>query len=127
MDVGIFARTFTRASLDETLAAIEACGISSVHFNLACATTESMPMFIEDRLCRLIQGKFEQCGLTMVGISASFNSVHPDVEARMGGIHKAQHMITRCNALGTRLVSLCTGTRDGRCRWRRSLQLRAAV
>ena len=43
MHVGIFAKTFNRPRLEETLDAVRAAGASSVQFNMSCTGLSAMP------------------------------------------------------------------------------------
>jgi sugar phosphate isomerase/epimerase len=43
MQIGIFAKTFTRPTLAETLDAIAAHGIRCVQFNMSCAGLPTLP------------------------------------------------------------------------------------
>ena len=47
MQIGIFAKTFARPTLAETLDAVAARGIQCVQFNMACAGVPSLPDQIE--------------------------------------------------------------------------------
>ncbi len=116
--IGIFARTFRGESLAAVLEGAHRHGIRHVHFNLACANTESMPDEIEHELCRRIREGFARHPLVMIGVSGTFNAVHPDFAERRDGIRRARVLIERCAELGTDMVSLCTGSRDAENPWR---------
>ncbi len=47
MQIGIFARTFDRMTLEETLDAVKAHSLDCVQFNMACAGLPSLPDRIE--------------------------------------------------------------------------------
>ena len=118
MEIGIFARTFAGQTLQEVLDKIVAHRLRRVHFNLKCAGVESLPEIIEDDLCRTVRNEFQKRQLVMVGISGTFNAIHPNKAIRADQTRRAQHLIRRCRALGTSLFTLCTGTRDPNDMWR---------
>ena len=119
MEIGIFARTFTAPTLDGVLDGVVGHGLKHVHFNLACAGVESLPASIDNKLCRTLRKAFDDRDLVMVGVSATFNAIHPDLKKRRDEISGAKRLIERCGDLGTSLVSLCSGTRDPLDPWRK--------
>jgi len=118
MELGIFARTFKRADLNGVLDAICARGIGAVQFNMACAGLPSMPQELGDATCSDIRQALAGRGLNMVGVSGTFNAIDPDVEARKEMTLRCRRLIERCRDLGTDLVTLCTGSRDPRDKWK---------
>ena len=44
MQIGIFAKTFVRPTLDATLDAVAAHGVRVVQFNLSCAGLPTLPV-----------------------------------------------------------------------------------
>ena len=55
MQIGIFAKTFVRPTLEETLDAVKAHGLGCVQFNMVCAGLPSMPDCIESAHCDTIR------------------------------------------------------------------------
>jgi sugar phosphate isomerase/epimerase len=118
MHVGIMARTFTGLTVDEVLDCITRHNIRSVQFNLSCAGGDTLPETIDDNLCRQIHSAFDRRQLEMVAISGTYNVIDPDVRKREMMTGRALHLIERARDLGTRFVSLCTGTRNPDSMWR---------
>jgi sugar phosphate isomerase/epimerase len=118
MEIGIFARTFKQPDLEGVLTASASHGIFAVHFNLACAGLESMPARIEADVCRSIREVFTNKRVQMVGLSGTFNAIDPDVERRREMIRRCLLLIENAPAMGTNLVTLCTGSRDAENKWR---------
>ena len=58
MKLGIFARVFHRASLDEVLVCIREHGLTAVQFNLSCAGLDSLPEVLEPSVCLKIHFRF---------------------------------------------------------------------
>ena len=118
MQIGIFAKTFERATLEAVLDAVQSHGLSYVHFDMACVGPESMPDRIDPELCdRIRQGMADQ-NLTMASVSGTFNMSHPDPAERQHGLQRLAVLATACERLGTSVISLCTGTRDPDNQWR---------
>jgi sugar phosphate isomerase/epimerase len=118
LEVGIFAKTFTRPTLGEVLDAAQAAGFRALHFNFVCAGLSPLPEVLDEATCHAIGEEFERRDLVMVGVSATYNMIHPDAERRAAETARAQRIIELCPALGTELATLCTGTRDPDDMWR---------
>ncbi|MBC9719447.1 TIM barrel protein [Streptomyces sp. TRM66268-LWL] len=116
--IGIFAKTFPRPSLEENATAVRNAGFSLVHFNMACAGLPSMPDEITAKTARTVRDTLNRHGIRMAGISATFNLIHPDPAQRRVGLRRLQVIASHAKAMGTSLVTLCTGTRDADDMWR---------
>jgi sugar phosphate isomerase/epimerase len=118
MQIGIFARTFSRPTLEETLDAVAAHGLTHVQFNMSCAGLPTLsPLFLPE-VCAQVAAAFAARGLTMAAVSGTFNMAHPDPGARQAGLLGLRTLLRSCPILGTPVVTLCTGTRDERDMWR---------
>lgn len=109
MRLGIFARTFPRESLEENLDAVAATGLRLMQFNLALAS---------DRSAEEIRAAVAERGLEMAAVSGTRNLAHPDPAVRADGVRWLGEVIAAAPALGTEVVTLCTGTRDPDDMWR---------
>ncbi|MEO7298195.1 MAG: sugar phosphate isomerase/epimerase [Verrucomicrobiota bacterium] len=118
MRLGIFAKTFSRPTLAETLDAVVAHGFNCIQYNFACAGLPSMPEIISPELAAGIQNEMKKRNLTMAAVSGTFNMIHPDLETRRDGLRRLTEMVASCSHLGTSVVTLCTGTRDAENMWR---------
>jgi sugar phosphate isomerase/epimerase len=119
MRIGIFAKTFVRPTLAETLDAVAHHGIHTIQFNLACAGVPSMPDQIEPALAATIRHELAARDIGMAAVSGTFNIIHPDQEQRRAGMRRLRVLAAACRELGTELITLSTGTRDGEHMWRR--------
>lgn len=119
--LGIFARTFPRTSPDAVAIAVADAGFSSVQLNLSAVGLPTIPRNDElDELDLAVIGRaFAERGLSVWGVSATFNLIHPDRRRRLDDIAAAASYIRRAGELGTSFVTLCTGTRDPVDMWRR--------
>lgn len=117
MQLGIFTKTFSRTSLDETLQAVRNAGLTSVQFNMACVGLPTIPDAVEDTTCHAISEAMKGVGVKMSAISGTFNTAHPDPAVRANGINRTCHLISKCSLLGTNIVTLCAGSRDPEDMW----------
>jgi sugar phosphate isomerase/epimerase len=118
MQLGIFAKTFARPTLEETLDAVLASGLRCIQFNFATAGLTSMPGQIDSGLAHRIGEAVRQRGLEMVAVSGTFNLIDPDRQKRNSGFESLGVIAANCQEIGTRLITLCTGTRDPGDMWR---------
>ena len=117
MQLGIFAKTFPRASLEETLDAVSVHGLSCVQLNMSCAGLRPMPEEISLELADRIREEMNERDLTMSAVSGTFNMIHPDPENRRDGLRRLGVLAGACGRLGTSVMTLCTGTRDSEDMW----------
>ena len=117
MRLGIFAKTFPRPSLEETLDAVRAHGMGCVQFNMSCAGLSSMPEEVPPRLADRIREETTERHLTISAVSGTFNMIHPNPEKRRDGLRRLGVLAGACGRLGTSVVTLCTGTRDPEDMW----------
>jgi sugar phosphate isomerase/epimerase len=122
MRLGIFAKTFQRPTLAQTLDAVVDHGIDCIQFNFSCAGLPSMPEHISPQTARGIAGEIQKRNLAVAAVSGTFNMIHPDVEARNGGLRRLAVMAGVCGILKSSTITLCTGTRDAENMWRRHPQ-----
>jgi sugar phosphate isomerase/epimerase len=118
MTLGIFAKTFPRPTLSETLDAVAAHGIRCVQFNFACCGLPTMPDRIDPELLANIQAELTTRQLAVAAISATFNLIHPDPSHRLTGLQRLPGLARAAQALGAPMLTLCTGTRDPGDMWR---------
>jgi sugar phosphate isomerase/epimerase len=119
MRIGIFAKTFVRPGLEATLDAVAAHGIASVQFNMACCGLASMPEEISGALAEQVRAAHAARGIEMAAVSGTFNMIHPDPAVRAAGLRRLGVLVGAARAMGTELVTLCTGSRDAQDMWRR--------
>ena len=118
MQIGIFAKTFVRPTLDATLDAVAAHGVRVVQFNLSCAGLPTLPDALDAGTCAAIRKAHEGRGLTIAAISGTYNMIHPDAQVRRAGLRRLEVLAAACKELGTATITLCTGSRDPANMWR---------
>ena len=118
MQLGIFARTFTRPTLEALFDAVVAHDLHCVQFNMACVGLPSLPDYIENDVIARVRSEATSRGITIVAVSGTFNMIHPDIEQRQAGLRRLRVLASACKHMGTSIITLCTGTRDPQNMWR---------
>ena len=119
MELGIFARTYARPTLEAVLDAVRDQGLTRVQFNLAGVGLPTVPEIVPDDVSQRVRQAMDERGLTVAALSGTINLIHPDQAERAEGVRRLAGLISAAPALGTHLVTLCTGTRDAANMWRR--------
>jgi sugar phosphate isomerase/epimerase len=119
MELGIFAKTYARDGLAATLDAVRADGFGTLQFNLALTGGPSLPGEISAELAGDVAAELDRRGLRMAAVSGTYNMAHPDAARRADGARRLGVLIAAARSLGTRVVTLCTGSRDPDDMWRR--------
>ena len=112
MQVGIFAKTFPRATVEKTLDLIASLGLTEIQFNMSCAGQPTLPDRIDEDLCIYIARLIKEGGMTMAAISGTFNLCDPDTARRQANLNRLGVLAAACRWLDTRIITLCTGTLD---------------
>ena len=119
MRIGIFARTFSRPSLEEVLDAVVGQDLYETQFNMSVAGLLSMPDTIDPVLADRVRKATAERGVTLAAVSGTFNMAHPDEKVRRDGLRRLGVLAAACKSLGTLTITLCTGTREPENMWRR--------
>src|SRR5438552_740378 len=106
MQLGIFAKTFVRPTLEETLDAVAAHGLTCVQFNLSCVGLPTLPDRIDGELCSRIARTIRSRGLTLSAISGTFNMSHPDLDRVGENLRRLEVLAVACRWLDTRIITL---------------------
>ncbi len=118
MQLGIFAKTFVRSCLEDTFDAAKANGLDCIQFNFSCVGLPTLPEAIEPALLPRISFELERRSLFMAAVSGTCNLIHPDPTQRARDVRRLEPLIRAARGLRTRVVTLCTGTRDPANMWR---------
>ena len=118
MRLGIFARTFSRPTVEGVFDAVREHQLDCVQFNMACAGLPTLPDDIAPSLAIRIHEASMSRGTEIAAVSGTYNMAHPDPEARQAGLRRLRTLASACHGMGTSVVTLCTGTRDPENMWR---------
>lgn len=118
MQLGIFAKTFAVQGAHDVLIAVREAGYAAAQFNMACLGLPAMPDTIAPDVSKGIADASRETGVAIAAVSATYNMIHPDPAVRSDGMRRLGVMVGSARAMGTGLVTLCTGTRDAQDQWR---------
>jgi len=118
MQLGIFAKTFVRPTLEAVLDAVVSHGLRCVQFNFACAGLPSLPETIETSVTERVRKELAARSITVAAASGTFNMIHPDPHARREGLRRLPVLAQACKQIGIPVITICTGTRDPENMWR---------
>lgn len=118
MRLGIFAKTFAGSDPATVLAASKAVGFACVQYNMACSGLAAMPDALSAQDVAAVASASQATGVAIVAVSGTYNMIHPDPAVRAKGLTRLQVLLGHAAAMGTGMVTLCTGTRDAQDQWR---------
>ena len=118
MQLGIFAKTFPGNTPSAVLQAARAAGYGVVQYNMACSGLDAMPDAIPEGAAEAVAEAARASGVRLAAISATYNMIHPDPAVRRRGHARLRVIAGASRAMGTGLLTLCTGTRDPDDQWR---------
>ncbi len=118
MQLGIFAKTFEGSDPAMVLAAVAQAGYSATQYNMACSGLPALPDMISALHTSAVAAAAYRSNVAIAALSATANLIHPNAAARADGVRRVGVLIAAAPALPTRLVTLCSGTRDAADPWR---------
>jgi sugar phosphate isomerase/epimerase len=118
MKLGIFAKTFAGTDPLEVLSAARQAGYQAAQYNMACSGLGPLPQSIPDAAISAVAAAADRTGVEIAAVSATYNMIHPDPAKREEGRRSFAAISAAANRMGTRLVTVCTGSRDPQDQWR---------
>jgi sugar phosphate isomerase/epimerase len=118
MTLGIFAKTFAGTNPLPVLDSARSAGYRAVQYNMACSGIGSLPLAISDETAEAVKEASEQTGVAIAAVSATYNMIHPDLVEREHGRKSFEAIAGAARRMGTRLLTLCTGSRDAQDQWK---------
>jgi sugar phosphate isomerase/epimerase len=119
--LGIFARTFPRDDAAAVADAVSAAGFDVVQLNLNSFGLPTIPsgQVLDALDLGAVRTAFADRGISIWGVSLTYNAIHPDEQVRAGSTDDACRFLARIPDLGTSFATICTGTRHPDNMWRR--------
>jgi sugar phosphate isomerase/epimerase len=117
MRLGIFAKTFAGSDPASVLAQVKQSGFETAQYNMACSGLPPMPDEIARPVAAAAAAASKQHGVALCAVSGTYNMAHPDPSVRADGLRRLEVVASACSAMGTGLITLCTGTRDPDDQW----------
>ena len=118
MQLGIFAKTFPGQAPGAVLEAAAAAGFSCVQYNMACSGLAAMPDAVTGAQAQAVASASVKTKIAISAVSGTYNMIHPDLALRQAGHRRLAVLAARCRDMNTRMITLCTGTRDPDDQWR---------
>ncbi len=118
MKLGIFAKTFAGSDPHTVLSAARDAGYTAVQYNWACSGLDALPQQIPSALVDGVRLAGQAAAVEISAVSATYNMAHPDASVRHRGLAALRAIAAAAPAMGTRLLTLCTGSRDAADQWR---------
>ena len=118
MQLGIFAYTFVRPTVEEVFDSIKAHGLEHTEFNFRAIRMQEVPDQIDEAMAQRVRTAAAERGITVDSVGGYTNIVHPDPERRKAEMKRLLGLIRAARSLGTGVVALCTGSRDPENMWR---------
>ena len=118
MQLGIFSKTFDGTEPQAVLGAVRAAGFAAAQYNMACSGLAAMPDAISPEAAAAVANAARAQGVEITAVSGTYNMIHPDLAVRSAGHARLEVLAAACAAMGTKVITLCTGTRDPQDQWR---------
>jgi sugar phosphate isomerase/epimerase len=116
-EVGIFARTFPRATAAEVAAAVACAGFTLTQFNFSAIGSPTLAPDISADTITAVGQAFRAANVRIWGLSATYNIISTDRASLARHTHQARRLIGLSPLLGVTTVTLCTGTRSSDSMW----------
>lgn len=118
MQLGIFAKTFERSSVEETFKTIASHDLHAVQFNMSTVGLASLPNEVSDSEIHDIKQASKKYNIQLSALSGTFNMAHPDTNHRQDELKRFAVLVEAAKRLETPIITLCTGTRDTTSMWK---------
>lgn len=118
MKLGIFAKTFTRPSVEKTFKAVAMHNIHAVQFSMATVGLDSLPNEVSEQEIEEIKRASKKYNIQLSALSGTFNMAHPDAKHRQDELKRFAVLVEAAKRLETPIITLCTGTRDTSSMWK---------
>lgn len=118
MRIGVMTSVFKRPTIEDVAKAIRAAGLTAIQLSLESAGLEDLPATLDEPTCARIRAAFDRQGVAISAVSGTFNAIDPDSARRVESIRRVALLASRCHALGTSVITQCTGTRHPSNMWR---------
>lgn len=118
MQIGVFAKIFQGTDPAQVLAACKVAGYESVQYNMSCSGLDALPASVGDDTAHRVAEASQSTGIAINAISATYNMIDPDKTRREQGRRAFTAIAEKAEAMGSSLVTVCTGSRDPHDKWR---------
>lgn len=117
MKLGTYSPEIQGPSVDAVFCRAKELGFTQMQYNFSTSHGEEMPEdFFPGELDEISRASRTH-GIEIVAINGTFNMIDTDLERRMTYIRRFERVAQACQALGCRILTLCTGSRSARSMW----------
>ncbi len=116
--LGVFARSYPVGPPATVAAAVATDGFDTVQLNLSALGRPTLSEDLTPEQAGTIGAAFTAAGVSIWGLSATFNAIHPDPARRERETAAAVALIRTVRHFGAAVATICTGTRDAADMWR---------
>ncbi|MBC8530703.1 sugar phosphate isomerase/epimerase family protein [Gehongia tenuis] len=118
MKLGAYTPEIKRGSVEEVFAAIRDYGFEAVQFDYLSHGGVELPERVDGAMTDRIRAAAEAAGIEIAAINGTYNMASPDPAVREEGFRGFSEVARSAKALGCRLLTLCTGSRNPDSMWR---------
>ncbi len=118
MQLGIFAKTFPSSMPLEVVSAAKSAGYQCVQYNMACSRLSALPADISRETAAAVAQAAAETSVQIAAVSATYNMIHPNLSERVKGREAFAAIGKNAQAMGTSLLTVCTGSCDANDQWR---------
>lgn len=116
--LAMYSPELRRDTVERLFDAVKLYGFEQVQFDFLSVCEEELPPSLEAPLLdRVKLAAADRC-LTICAVNGTFNLIHPNRQVVAENIARFEVLAKGCTALGCKLITLCTGTRDRTSMWR---------
>jgi sugar phosphate isomerase/epimerase len=119
MDLGIFELVLPRPTLEAMMDTVAEYGMRHIQFDYSSASLPPLPAQVPTDTAAYMRDVCERRGISIIAVSGTWNMIHPDPRVRDEGLAGLEAVAASCRALGTSVITLCTGSRNPDSMWRR--------
>lgn len=112
MELGVFTKVYQGAALPQALSAAAANGLSCVHLNLETLGLPKRRPPVTKAAAESVRKEMQASGVRAVTLSATYNLIHPDKQARQEAIETVADLARLAAWAGVPYLAVCTGTND---------------
>lgn len=127
MKIGICTTDFKPRGMNKLFSTIADMGFSCIQFAFGSITESNfvessaieIPADIPDGFASEIAACAQAHGLEIVAVNGTYNMAHPDKRIREEGARRFLQLIDATREMGTKYITLCTGSRSTESLWKR--------
>lgn len=114
---GFITAEFEGTTLVDVLDRIVSAGADAVQLDLVSAVGATFPAALSDEEATAVRQALAERSLVAAALTGCYNMIHPDPAVRAAGRSDLARLIPMAKAVGSPVISLCTGSRTAHDMW----------